>query len=264
MPLNFKTRLFVILFLLGLIGILSFLLVDLAALVALFPVLPGTEAPVITPALKFLSLIQPTVLVGVAVLLGVVLASRVGLSSPFAESLAAGAADLRALKPQIVPGVLGAAVGGVAILVIAGVFRSFLPVEVSERITAFGRLLPLPTRLLYGGLVEELLLRWGLMTLLVWAIWRLLQRQRIKPTAPAFVAAILISSIIFGIGHLPIAMLLLGGTTGPIVFFVILANSAFGVVAGYLYWKHGLESAMIAHMLAHVVLVVASYVGVYF
>ena len=264
MPLSFKKRLFVILFLLGLVGVLSFLLVDLAAVVALFPVPPGTEAPVVTPALKILSLIQPTVLLAIAVLLGVVFASRVGLSSPFAESIAAGRADVRTLKPQILPGVLGAVIGGVAILLTAAVFRSLLTPETSERISTFGKLLPLPTRLLYGGLVEELLLRWGFMTLLVWAIWRLVQRRETQPRASVFVAAILISSIVFGIGHLPIAIMLLGETTRTIVFFVILANSAFGIVAGYLYWKHGLESAMIAHMLEHVVLVVASYAGVYF
>jgi hypothetical protein len=42
---------------------------------------------------------------------------------------------------------------------------------------------------------------------------------------------------------------------------VIVANSAFGIVTGYLYWKYGLESAIVAHMLGHVVLVTATYAG---
>jgi hypothetical protein len=33
--------------------------------------------------------------------------------------------------------------------------------------------------------------------------------------------------------------------THALVFFVIIANSAFGLVAGYLYWKKGLELAMV-------------------
>jgi hypothetical protein len=45
---------------------------------------------------------------------------------------------------------------------------------------------------------------------------------------------------------------------------VIVANSVFGIVAGYLYWKFGLESAIIAHILGHVVLALASYAGAYF
>ena len=264
MPLNIKTRLFVILFTLGFIGILSFLLVDLAALVASFPVPPGTEPPVSTTALKLLSLIQPTVLLAIAVVIGVFLAPRVGLASPFAESLAAGRSDVQVLKSQVLPGVLGGAVGGMAILVAAAVFRSLITTELVERLTNFGKLLPLATRFLYGGLTEELLLRWGLMTLLVWVTWRLFERQQTTPTAASFFVAILVSSVVFGILHLPIAVMLLGGPTPAIVVYVIVANSLFGIVAGYLYWKYGLESAMIAHILAHVVMAVASYAGLYF
>lgn len=259
-----QRRLFAILFVLGLIGVLSFLLVDLAALVALFPVPAGTEAPVITPAIKVLSIIQPTVLLAVAVLVGVVFAPRVGLSSPFAESIAAGRPAIAALRSQLVPGVLGGLIGSGLILVTAAAFRQLLTADAIERIGVFGALVPLPTRLLYGGITEELLLRWGFMTLVVWIGWRLFQKRQDKPTSITFVVGILLSSLVFAIGHLPIAVMLFGEPTAAIVFFVIVANSAFGIVAGYLYWKFGLESAMIAHMLGHVVLVLASYAGAYF
>lgn len=256
---------FWILFIPGFIGIVSFfLLVDLSALVALFPVPPGTQIPPITPVVKLLGLIQPTVLLALAVFSGVMLAQRVGLSSPFAEALVTRHPAWPALKAQLPPAVVGGAIGGAAILVLAAVSKLMLTADVIQRLHEFGNLLPLPTRLLYGGLTEELLLRWGLMTFLVWVIWRLAQRRQPKPTTTTFVAAILLSSIMFAIGHLPIAIMLVGERTFSIIFFVVLANSAFGLVAGYLYWKYGLESAMIAHMLVHVVLVVASHAGAYF
>jgi membrane protease YdiL (CAAX protease family) len=62
-------------------------------------------------------------------------------------------------------------------------------------------------------------------------------------------------------GHLPIASALGIGLTSSIVFYVVIANSLFGLIAGYLYWKKGLEAAIIAHMLAHVVIVTAIYFG---
>jgi hypothetical protein len=62
---------------------------------------------------------------------------------------------------------------------------------------------------------------------------------------------------VFGIGHLPIASALSGGLTAPLVAYVIIANSIFGVFAGFLYWKKGFESAIIAHMFTHVVLISA-------
>lgn len=259
-----QVRLFLILFFVGLVGVLSFLLVDLSALVALFPVPAGEEAPVITPAIKLLAIIQPTVLLAVAVLVGVMLARRVGLSSPFAESIAAGQPAPSTLRPQVVPSVLGAVVGSVCILLAGIVLRRFSPVHISERISEFQALLPPPMRLLYGGITEELLLRWGFMTLLVWIGWRVFQKRQSRPTSITFVVAILLSSFVFALGHLPLAVFLVGEATAAIVFFVIVANSAFGVVAGYLYWKYGLESAIISHMLVHVALVLASYAGAYF
>ena len=100
--------------------------------------------------------------------------------------------------------------------------------------------------------------------MLVWVGWRLFQKERVKPAATCFIGAILVSAFIFGLGHLPVAVMLLGEPTAAVVLFVIVANSAFGMVAGYLYWKYGLESAMIAHLLGHVVLALASYAGAYF
>jgi len=264
MILSFRKRLFLILFLAGFAGVLSFLLVDLAALIALVPVPLGSQPPVVTPALKFLSLIQPAVLLVVAVLTGIVLAPKLGLTAPLAESFAAGRPALAPLRRQLLPGVVGGFTGGFAILLTAAVIKPFLTAETIRLSANFGKLVPMTTRLLYGGITEELLMRWGLMTFFAWAVWRLFQRRFERPTRVCFVAAILLSALIFGLGHLPVAVTLLGGATVAMVVFVIVANSAFGIVAGYLYWKHGLESAIIAHMFGHVVMAVATYFGAYF
>ena len=256
-----KKRLFLILFFSGFAGVVTILLIDLQTLVSL---IPAADVPPITPALKMLSLVQPAMLLGVAVLIGVTLASRVGLRAPVAEALAAGDNALPALRPQLIPGVLGGVIGGLSILLSAAVLTPLLTTETVQRISRFGTAVPIPTRVLYGGITEELLLRWGFMTLLVWIAWRLFQKRLAKPTNVWFIAAILVSSLIFGLGHLPIAGVILPQLTVAVVLFVIVANSAFGVVAGYLYWKYGLESAVIAHMLCHIVLALASRAGAYF
>src|ERR1044072_3598801 len=215
-------RLFLILFLLGFAGVLSFLLVDLTALIASFPLPAGTEVPVITPVFKLLTLIQPTVLVLVAVLIGVVLAPQVGLRAPVAEALAARRGVLPSLRPQLVPGLVGGIVGGGSILLVAGVLQPLPTTDTIERIDKLGTLLPMLTRLLYGGVIEELLLRWGFMTLLVWITWRLFQKRLAKPASVCFIVAILVSSIVFGLGHLPIAILLLPHITVVLSPFAIL------------------------------------------
>jgi membrane protease YdiL (CAAX protease family) len=246
----------------GVAGVLSFLLVDLGALLGQLPVPSGTEFPTITPALRLLSLIQPTVLLSLAVLIGVALASKIGLSSPAAEAVAGKQDFLAALKPQIIPGLIGGFLGGVGIIVNWFSWKPFLPPDFVARSVELNKLLPLPTRLLYGGLTEELLLRWGLMTLLVWAVWRLFQKGQGKPLTVYFVGAIIVSALIFGLGHLPFVFALVPEASVALIVYVIVGNFIFGLIAGYLYWKKGLESAIIAHMFAHVVMLTAIFFGV--
>jgi len=259
-----KKRLFLILWSAGFAGILSFLLVDLQHLIDLVPLPPGNEIPMSLGVLKVVSLIQPTVIMSIAVLIGVGLSSKVGLSAPVAESLATGGDWFAALRPQIVPGVIGGILGGAAVVLSAAAAKPLLPPEAVTLIGAFGKVLPLPTRLLYGGLTEEVLLRWGLMTLLVWAGWRLFQKGTGTPRSLIVIAAILISSLLFGMGHLPIAFMLFPHPTLVLMLFVIVANSTFGLFAGWLYWKKGLESAMLAHIITHLVMFTASYLDAYF
>src|SRR5678809_1083871 len=95
----------------------------------------------------------------------------------------------QAFKPQIVPGVIGGIVGGIAIIASWLLCKPFLPAVFVLRAEKFNRLMPFLTRLLYGGITEELLLRWGVMTLLVWASWRIFQRGQGRPRASYFVSA---------------------------------------------------------------------------
>lgn len=61
--------------------------------------------------------------------------------------------------------------------------------------------------------------------------------------------------VIFGLGHLPATALLT--TITPIVIFrAILLNGIGGIVFGWLYWKKGIEAAMMAHFTTDLVLLV--------
>ncbi len=279
-----KTRLVVILWLAGMAGVLSFLLVDLSAFIAALPLPEGTAPPELpSPAvLKLAAMIQPAVLVSFSVLIGVWLAPKVGLHAPASEALAERKPVMSALRPQIVPGVVAGLASGVAIVAVWVITKPFLPVEFVERALEFNKFIPHAVRVLYGGLTEELLLRWGLMTILVWILVRIFGKRSTpaakdeaaattdasvpgrdpsasRPRGIFFIIAIVISAVVFGLGHLPVASLLAGGLTLPIVFYVVTANSLFGIVAGFLYWRRGLEAAMLAHIFAHVVLIAAIY-----
>jgi hypothetical protein len=256
-----RTKLFVILWLAGMAGVLSVLLIDLSAILANLPATAGSEMPFHPLLIKLLSVVQTAILLSIAIFIGIQLARRVGLSAPAAEALATGNSFISALKPQVLPGLIAGFIAGVAILSSWILFRPMLPSLFVTRAERLNGSMPLLTRLLYGGITEELLLRWGLMTLLVWAAWRIFQRGRGTPRAVSFVSAIVISSVVFGVGHLPLVSALDVNFTLLIVTFIILANSLFGLIAGYLYWQKGLEAAIIAHMSTHIVIVTAIQVA---
>jgi hypothetical protein len=261
---SYKKRLGVILFLAGFPGVVSILLIDVEALVTALSLRDHSDVPQITTSIKILSLIQPTILLALAVFIGVRLASKVGLSAPLSEAAAARGEIGPALRMQILPGIAGGILGGTAIVLTSLLWTPLLPPEAVTRISAFQGFVPLPTRLLYGGITEEILLRWGFMTVAVWVAWRFFQKRTTGTNSGVYIGAIVISAMVFGIGHLPIAYGLFPTVSASLVMFVIVLNSIFGVIAGYLFWKKGLESAMIAHILAHVVMFLANYFGVYF
>lgn len=254
---NVRTKLFLVLWFAGFIGVLSFQLVDLSALIAIIPGASDAPLPFSFNTLRILAMIQPMVLLAVAVLVGVLLSPKVSLSAPVAEALANGTSLITALRPQILPGVFGALIGGFAIIGSWVLAKPFLPSAFVSRAEDFNRLIPPLTRLLYGGITEELLLRWGFMSFLVWAMWKITQKGKGSPRRLCFITAIVFSAVVFGIGHLPIAIALSGAPTVTLVLYIVVVNASFGLLAGYLYWKKGLESAIIAHMLAHVMLLTA-------
>jgi hypothetical protein len=256
-----RTKLFAILWLAGMAGVLSVLLIDLSAVLANLPATAGSQMPFHPLLIKLLSVVQTAILLSIAIFIGIQLARHVGLSAPAAEALARGNSFVSALKPQVLPGVIAGFIAGVAILSTWVLFRPILPTMFVTRAERLNSSMPLLTRLLSGGITEELLLRWGLMTLLVWAAWRIFQRGRGTPRAIFFVSAIVISSVVFGIGHLPLVKALEVDFTLPIVAFIVLANSLFGLIAGYLYWQKGLEAAIIAHMSTHIVIITAIHLA---
>jgi Type II CAAX prenyl endopeptidase Rce1-like len=242
-----KTMLFILLWFVGMIGVVSTLWIPLP--------IPAEELPLSLIAVKLLNLISPTFLLSIAVLIGVNLASKVGLSAPFLEALASGAQKpILAMQPQVIPGLVGGVFGGVAISTLSFLWRSSLPNDFVAKAEALSSNTPLLTRILYGGITEEILMRWGLMSLLLWAAWLVLQKAQGSPNTVYVVLAIGVSAIAFGLGHLPLAFTLSSQATASLVTYIIVGNAVFGLIAGYLYWQKGLEAAVIAHVTVHLVM----------
>jgi membrane protease YdiL (CAAX protease family) len=134
------------------------------------------------------------------------------------------------------------------------VFQPNLPqLPTTPRISLWANLLTV----FYGGIVEEVLLRLFLMTLLVWVFSRF-QKSQNKISDFIYWTAIVLSTLFFGLGHLPPIASFFGGLTPLLVIRALIANGLLGILFGYLYWKKGFEYAILSHMSAdlflHVIL----------
>lgn len=105
---------------------------------------------------------------------------------------------------------------------------------------------------LYGGIIEELMLRLFSMSLIAWIIWKLLFRRAETVPQRVLIAANVIAALLFAAGHLPATAMLME-LTPMVLFRCFLLNGGFGLLFGWLYRKYGIQYAMVCHGLCHVV-----------
>lgn len=217
-------------------------------LLAPLELLKPAEVPVDGMTFRVIALIQPAILVTLMTALGCWLAPKVGLDAPLTGALAKGGGAGAVLRRQIGP----AALAG---LIVAGVLLTygwFSRDWMADAPAAYSFQPPLVSKLLYGGIAEELLTRWGLMTLFVWVAWKIGGSAATVP-GWCYWTGVLLAALLFAAGHLPALYALVPSVSMPLLLAVLAANALPGVLFGVLYWKRGLEAAMLAHALAHAI-----------
>ena len=105
---------------------------------------------------------------------------------------------------------------------------------------------------LYGGVIEEIMLRLFMMSLIAFLAWKLFFRREAAPPTGVMIAANIIAALLFAAGHLPSTVQMFGELTPMILLRCFLLNGAGGLVFGYLYRKYGIQYSMMAHAGAHV------------
>jgi hypothetical protein len=245
----------VALFVLGMTGVLALAVSSAPTL----RTVPGLES-LPTPLLVVVAALNSTILLTVFVLLGAATAPRVGLRSHVYRWATRRDPEWGSLRGSV-PLAVG---GGAALFVLTAVldiaFAPFVNLDTGTTASVAALVDSIPIRLLYGGVTEELLLRWGVVAPVAWAVWRV--RSRVtdstpRPTDGTMWAAIAVSALLFGVGHLP-ALAASVGLTPALVVRTVLLNAVAGVGFGWLFWRRSLESAMVAHASFHVALVAVS------
>jgi len=197
------------------------------------------------PLALTISVLQTVILVAITTSLGLWLGRRVNLGAPRLRQWLAG--DREGALALLKPAAIRAAVAGATtalVIVLLDIF-AFPGTLQAQSASSAG------TPTLYGGINEELLLRLGVMTIIIWLGAVLITKQ--TPPDGLYWFGIVVSAVAFGLGHLP-ATSQSFTITAMVVLRAVVLNGLGGIVFGWFYWRHGLLSAMASHFSADLVI----------
>jgi len=209
----------------------------LAGVLAMAPAVPallrrvtpaGKTRHVPMPALVGLALLQTSAVVLLCAWLGTSLGPASGLRSRAFDPAANGAARglLRSLSVGAGTGALGA----------------FAALRLAPALVGYLRTVPVAARLLYGGLTEEVVVRWGLL-----ASAMALLRLATPAVGVVVLGGVVMTNAVFAAAHL--SLLRAGRLAAP--GRAALAIFLVSLPWGWLAWALGLEAAMAAHLAFH-------------
>lgn len=194
-------------------------------------------------------MVQSLIMFSIAIFLGLLFTKKINFQLPILEAIA----EKRNYKP-ILKNILGKSVlAGIAVAVAIYILDPLFTAQ-GAAISTHQNLAPAWQKLLaalYGGITEEILMRLFLTTFFIWIGMKLFKRT--QPTKTGIVLSIILAAVIFGLGHLPITASVTKIDT-LVVARAIILNGIAGVVFGWLFWKKGFESAVIAHFTADIFL----------
>lgn len=194
------------------------------------------------------AMVQTLLMVLVMCFAGAVLSKSTGLHAPILEALLAGKAGISAFSPILLPALLYALLGIIIFCILYyGLAKRILDEKSVQVITKLRVALGVDGCVLYGGVTEEIIGRWGLMNLATFFILIFTK----QPTNTVIWLSIFISGLIFAVGQLP-AYLAAGCTSNRhFIYAFVLLSLCQSVLFGYLFWQYGLICAILAHMLFH-------------
>ncbi len=173
--------------------------------------------------------------------LGYILSDKVGLMKP-----------IKFEKRAIIPTAIITSILGVLLSADSWIFGKFIP-QIADTYAKKPSVSTWIASITYGGIIEEVMMRLFVMSLIVFVVWKVFFRKKEEVPTGIFIFANVLSAVLFATGHLPSTITMFGAITVPILLRTYLINCAGGLCFGYLYRKYGIQYAMLSHMGAHIV-----------
>jgi len=206
----------------------------------------------VSPLLIILSaVLNNLILFAITIFLGLFFSKKIGMGMPILEGILQKENKSKEFKSLLLPSIGLGLIAGVLIVALSIPFNRLIPEFQNMEVSA-----PAWKGFLasfYGGIAEEVLLRLFVVSLLVWITFKIKKSKDGEPTVFGIWVSIILAAILFGIGHLP-ATAQIVDLNGIVIARAIILNGVGGIIFGWLYWKKGLESAIIAHFSTDIVL----------
>lgn len=174
---------------------------------------------------------------------GVILADKAGLWKP-----------IRLEKKKLISTLIASAIGGILLSLDYWTFGNVL--DGVQSATASGLTVSgILASILYGGIIEEVMMRLFFLSLLAFLIWKVFCRKYDRENIPegVFVAANIVAAMAFAAGHIQANVGIFGQLTPLVVFRCFLLNGGGGLLFGWLYRKYGILYSMTSHAAFHIV-----------
>jgi hypothetical protein len=213
----------------------------------------AVEAGVSTGEMAVITITSVHIALAVTVAIGLYCAPRLGFQSLVLNRVSQGDSLRAALKPHAIPALAIGAVFGIFLLgveLVTPILLEGIGAERNQTLSFF--INRFPGAVIMGGITEELLFRWGFMSVVTFILWKAVRGERSQPQAWLIWSGIVVAALLFGASHLP-AVFTLYGSSPPIVLFTLLGNAAPAIVFGWIFWQYSIEAAMITHGFAHFV-----------
>lgn len=194
------------------------------------------------------AMLQTLIMVFIMSFCGTIISKNTGLNAPILEALLEGKASASVLFPIIVPTILFS-LGGLIIFCV--LYYSLTKHAIDKKslsiMTKMRHALGIDGCVLYGGVVEEIIARWGLMNLA--AFFALIFTKQISPAI--IWMSIFISGLIFAVGQLPAYLAAGCASSRRFIYSYVLLSLSQSVLFGYLFWQYGIVCSILAHMIFH-------------
>jgi hypothetical protein len=211
------------------------------------------KSPKVAPkTLALLSCIQNVVLGAVTIGVGLFVAHKIGLGAPAIGAIVAGTSAPYSLTHIVLYSIILGIIIGLFTTVVDLAYLPRWPKQVLDAAKSTS-LLENFYACFYGGFNEEYLARLFGVSIVAWLLSHIGHHTSNAPAIWVMWVSIIVMAFLFAVGHLPALKGLVGKISGLMVSRTLVLNIPLAVICGWLYWKYGIEAAIIAHFTSDVI-----------